>query len=302
MVYNAANSQQSNTYQYPTDKKVRKLFEVPAYLCMYVCIYVCIYVFVYVCIYLFVCVCMYVCICVCLYVCVYIHIYVCVYVSTYVCMYVFVYVYVCMYLCMYVCQAIYLRLMVITSFNSVYTTALRYALCRLKTENEAGCMISIICYLTTLSVAKSLFIPQSVLTTVPHTLPKPVLLRVWSSASSFKLQYPLFPVRSSNSCLRLIPRLPINSFLSYIFHSIMCLISQFQRERWPIQSAFPLLIVCMIFLSSLTLCNTSSFITRSVHLVFSTLLLHHISNFSRYFWSPLPSMPLCSYICWYSYT
>jgi len=30
-VYNAANSQQSNTYQYPTDKKVRKLFEVPSY-------------------------------------------------------------------------------------------------------------------------------------------------------------------------------------------------------------------------------------------------------------------------------
>ena len=25
------NSQQSNTYQYPTDKKVRKLFEVPTY-------------------------------------------------------------------------------------------------------------------------------------------------------------------------------------------------------------------------------------------------------------------------------
>jgi len=32
MVYNAANSQQSNTYQYPTDKKVRKLFEVPTYI------------------------------------------------------------------------------------------------------------------------------------------------------------------------------------------------------------------------------------------------------------------------------
>jgi len=30
-MYSAANSQQSNTYQYPTDKKVRKLFEVPTY-------------------------------------------------------------------------------------------------------------------------------------------------------------------------------------------------------------------------------------------------------------------------------
>jgi len=31
MVYNAANNQQSNTYQYPTHRKVRKLFEVPTY-------------------------------------------------------------------------------------------------------------------------------------------------------------------------------------------------------------------------------------------------------------------------------
>jgi len=31
MVYSAAKFQQSNTYQYPTDKKVRKLFEVPTY-------------------------------------------------------------------------------------------------------------------------------------------------------------------------------------------------------------------------------------------------------------------------------
>ena len=34
-MYNAANSQQSNTYQYPTDKKVRELFEVPTYLLGY---------------------------------------------------------------------------------------------------------------------------------------------------------------------------------------------------------------------------------------------------------------------------
>jgi len=34
MVYNAANSQQSNTYQYTTDQKVRKLFEVPTYIRM----------------------------------------------------------------------------------------------------------------------------------------------------------------------------------------------------------------------------------------------------------------------------
>jgi len=38
-------------------------------------------------------------------------------------------------------------------------------------------------------------------------------------------------------------------------------------------------IVCNIFLSSLTLCNTS-FVTRSVHLIFSILLRHHISKHS----------------------
>ena len=34
MVYNATNSQQSNTYQYPADKEVRKLFEVPTYMAL----------------------------------------------------------------------------------------------------------------------------------------------------------------------------------------------------------------------------------------------------------------------------
>jgi hypothetical protein len=33
----------------------------------------------------------------------------------------------------------------------------------------------------------------------------------------------------------------------------------------------------------LTLCNTSSFLTRSVQLIFSILLQHHISKLSRYF-------------------
>jgi len=48
-MYNAANSQQSNTYQYPTDKKGRKLFEVPT--CVCVCVCVCIYIYIYIYIY-----------------------------------------------------------------------------------------------------------------------------------------------------------------------------------------------------------------------------------------------------------
>jgi hypothetical protein len=38
----------------------------------------------------------------------------------------------------------------------------------------------------------------------------------------------------------------------------------------------------MIFLSSLILYNTFSFLTRSVQLIFSILLQHHISKLSRY--------------------
>jgi hypothetical protein len=57
---------------------------------------------------------------------------------------------------------------------------------------------------------------------------------------------------------------------------------------WPIQLAFLIFIACRIFLSSLTLCNTSSFLTRLVKMFFSILLQHRISNLSRYFWSTLP--------------
>jgi hypothetical protein len=35
----------------------------------------------------------------------------------------------------------------------------------------------------------------------------------------------------------------------------------------------------------LTLCNTSSFLTQSVQLIFSFLLPNHIPKLSRYFWS-----------------
>ena len=41
----------------------------------------------------------------------------------------------------------------------------------------------------------------------PRPLPKPVLHSVRSSASSFRLQYLLLTLKSSSSCLRLLPRL-----------------------------------------------------------------------------------------------
>jgi len=54
---------------------------------------------------------------------------------------------------------------------------------------------------------------------------------------------------------------------------------------WPIQFAFRLVISCRIFLCSLTLSNTSSFLTWSVQMIFSILLQHHTSKLSRCFWS-----------------
>jgi hypothetical protein len=52
-------------------------------------------------------------------------------------------------------------------------------------------------------------------------LPKWVLHRLWSGASSFYFHYPLVPLRSSSSCLRLLPRLPVTSIpLSLSFSNI----------------------------------------------------------------------------------
>ena len=108
-------------------------------------------------------------------------------------------------------------------------------------------------------------------------------------ASSFNFRQPLFSLRSSSSCLRLLSRLPVLSILPAIFPSIMCFRMQFLRKIWPIQLVFLLLIACRIFLSSLTLCNTP-FLTRSIQLTVSIVLQHHISKLFSYFQSTLRSV------------
>jgi hypothetical protein len=50
------------------------------------------------------------------------------------------------------------------------------------------------------------------------------------------------------------------------------------------KSSFRFLISRRISLCSLTVSNTSSFVTWSVQLIFSIFLQHHISKLSRYFW------------------
>ena len=59
--------------------------------------------------------------------------------------------------------------------------------------------------------------------TGPQSLPKRVLHRERSSASSFSFRYPLFSLRSSSSSLRLIPRRPVTSILPSIFPSVRAL-------------------------------------------------------------------------------
>jgi hypothetical protein len=72
------------------------------------------------------------------------------------------------------------------------------------------------------------------------------------------------------SCLRLLPRPP--SLLPSIFPSITCVRRQFLRKMWPIQSAFLHCIACRTLLSSFIPWYISPLLTRSVHLIFSTLL------------------------------
>ena len=64
-----------------------------------------------------------------------------------------------------------------------------------------------------------------------------------------------------------------------------CCRKQFLHNKWPIQLVFLLFVVCRIFLSVVTVRNTSSFLTRSVQPIFSVTLQHHISELSLYFWS-----------------
>jgi len=68
------------------------------------------------------------------------------------------------------------------------------------------------------------------LTTGPKPLPKRALHIVRSRASSFKLQYPLLSLRSSNSFLRLLPCLPVTSIPPCIFPSITLYRRQFLRK------------------------------------------------------------------------
>ena len=86
-------------------------------------------------------------------------------------------------------------------------------------------------------------------------------------------------LRSSSIRLHSLHCLQVSSIHPSIFPSITCFKLLFLCKTWPIQLAF-VFIVCWLFVSSLTLCNTSSFLTWSVQLIspFISFFLKFKSN------------------------
>ena len=106
-----------------------------------------------------------------------------------------------------------------------------------------------------------------------------VLQRVRSRVSSFNFQYSLLSLRLSNSCLRLFALLTVPSFLASVFPSITCFRKLFLRKMWPVQLVFLFSIVCMISRCYLILCNTFSFLARSIEMIVSSSFSVSIWNF-----------------------
>ena len=100
------------------------------------------------------------------------------------------------------------------------------------------------------------------LTTDLKPLPKQALHIVRSRASSFKWEYPLLSLRSSNSFLRLLPCLPVTSIPPCIFPSVTRYRRQFLRKMRPIHFAFRLRIY--VGYSSALWLYISSFLTSLV--------------------------------------
>ena len=113
--------------------------------------------------------------------------------------------------------------------------------------------------------------------------------RVRFSAFSFNFQYPLVSLRSSRSCLRLLPRLPLTYMFYSILTSITCFRRQFLRKMWPIQLAYLTSILCRIFLSFFSLCNWCF----SSHMIGPTELLHPSSTTFQTFQVFLIYFPKC---------
>jgi hypothetical protein len=89
----------------------------------------------------------------------------------------------------------------------------------------------------------SRFIPQSVLRQA-HGLFQSEFAAECHLVLPVSIQYPLFSLNPSSSCLRLLSLLTVTSVLPSIFHSITWFRTQFVRKMWPVSlSSFFLMYV-----------------------------------------------------------
>ena len=104
---------------------------------------------------------------------------------------------------------------------------------------------------------------------------KRLFLHLRSSASSFSSQYLFLFLRSSRSCVLLLP----TPFTPVICPSMASWRRQFLLRIWTIQLAF----LRRILFISVLLFPICSLVTSSGHFIFSIPLQHHISELSKYF-------------------
>ena len=65
---------------------------------------------------------------------------------------------------------------------------------------------------------------------------------MWFIASSYNFVHPLFSLKSSSSCLHLLPSLSAPSILPYTFPAVTWFRWPFLRNKWPIKLVFLLLL------------------------------------------------------------
>jgi len=112
------------------------------------------------------------------------------------------------------------------------------------------------------------------LTTGPQHLPKWLFRKKRSGASYFNLQYPLHSLRSNSSCLHFVPRPPVTSVLPSIFPSVPCLKGS-SNVRCDQSSNCSFSLLFEGYSSPLSLSNTSTFLTWSVQLIFSSTMFEN---------------------------
>jgi hypothetical protein len=113
----------------------------------------------------------------------------------------------------------------------------------------------------------------------PKPLPNKALHIVRSIASSFRWDYPLLSLRSSSSFLRLLPSFLLLHPSFYLsFNNLLQKAVSTQNVTNPV--SLPFIISCRIFLCSLTVSNTFSFLTWSIQLIFSSIKFQNFPGIS----------------------